>query len=344
MNISREFSIKDGISDMQAEGLLKIGEWIVSPDCNSMTRGALCHHLEPKTMAVLTELARQPNKVVNRSEILDKVWPRTFSGDEALSRCVSQLRSFFEDDSRDPHYIETIPKKGYRLVATCESLINESGEKLPLASDHRSPAQGETEPPSPSRRLKPAARKLHTTQFLVLLGAVAILLKIGAMGIQSFSSSNDSVRISTIQAPAHSVFVLPFSNLTGHPDDDSFAEGIATTIRSEASKNGDIVVIANSSFHPDEADLGNIRALASEIGAATVLTGSVQRSVDELRITAQLADGYSGFSIWSKSFDLTDDDIFSVQDEIATSVVYEIRNSLLDSSTAAIEQAQAESR
>lgn len=163
-----------------------------------------------------------------------------------------------------------------------------------------------------------------------MLGAVAVLLKVGAMGLQSLSTPADETRISVVQAPAHSVYVLPFSNLTGHPDDDSFAEGIATTIRSEASKNEDIVVIASSSFRPNEADLGNIRALASEIGAATVLTGSVQRSANELRITAQLVDGYSGFSIWSKSFDLQDSDIFRVQDEIASSVVYELRNSLFD--------------
>lgn len=330
---------------MQAEGLLKIGEWTVSPECNSMTRGEVCHHLEPKTMAVLTELACQPNKVVNRSELLDKVWPRTFSGDEALSRCVSQLRSFFEDDSRDPRYIETIPKKGYRLVANCIPLKDRESPETPV--EQTEPVEEAAEhpaapPPVPSALTAP--RKLRTTQVLVMVGAVAVLLKIGAMALQSLSTPADETIISIVKAPAHSVYVLPFSNLTGHPDDDSFAEGIATTIRSEASKTEDIVVIASSSFRPNEADLGNVRALASEIGAATVLTGSVQRSANELRITAQLVDGYSGFSLWSKSFDLTDDDIFSVQDEIATSVVYEIRNSLLDSSTAAIEQAQAESR
>ena len=325
--------------------MLKIGEWTVSPECNSMTRGEVCHHLEPKTMAVLTELACQPNKVVNRSELLDKVWPRTFSGDEALSRCVSQLRSFFEDDSRDPHYIETIPKKGYRLVANCIPLKHRESPETPF--EQTEPVEEAAEhpaapPPVPSALTAP--RKLRTTQVLVMVGAVAVLLKIGAMALQSLSTPADETIISIVKAPAHSVYVLPFSNLTGHPDDDSFAEGIATTIRSEASKTEDIVVIASSSFRPNEADLGNVRALASEIGAATVLTGSVQRSANELRITAQLVDGYSGFSLWSKSFDLTDDDIFSVQDEIATSVVYEIRNSLLDSSAAAIEQAQAESR
>lgn len=330
---------------MQAEGLLKIGEWTVSPECNSMTRGEVCHRLEPKTMAVLFELCSQPNKVVNRTDLLEKVWPRTFSGDEALTRCVSQLRTFFEDDSRDPHYIETIPKKGYRLVATCVPLEQQKTAENPVELlEPKQSATGLPLHPVPLSKVQPGPRKLRTTQVLVMLGAVAVLLKISAMGLQSLSTPVDETAVSVFQAPAHSVYVLPFSNLTGHPDDNSFAEGIATTIRSEASKGGDIVVIAGSSFHPNEADLGNIRALASEVGAATVLTGSVQRSANELRITAQLVDGYSGFNIWSKSFDLSDQDIFSVQDEIATSVVYEIRNSMFDNPAASINEHQAESR
>ena len=110
---------RDDLNGMQADSVLKIGDWLVCQDRNMMARGEECHRLEPKTMAVLSELAAHPGKVVNRRDLLDKVWPRTFSGDEALTRCISQLRSCFADDSRNPAYIETIPKKGYRLVATC---------------------------------------------------------------------------------------------------------------------------------------------------------------------------------------------------------------------------------
>ena len=151
-----------------------------------MTRGEVCHHLEPKTMAVLFELACQPNRVVNRSELLDKVWPRTFSGDEALSRCVSQLRSFFEDDSRDPHYIETIPKKGYRLVATCIPFEPQEPVETPLEPGEQAQAANQISPAPPAVHSATAtARKLRTTQVLVMLGAVALLLKISAMGLQS---------------------------------------------------------------------------------------------------------------------------------------------------------------
>lgn len=330
---------------MQAEGSLKIGEWTVSPECNSMSRGDVHHRLEPKTMAVLNELASQPNKVVNRSELLEKVWPRTFSGDEALTRCVSQLRTCFEDDSRDPHYIETIPKRGYRLVANCvdldldqPGLLDKTARQCEAVQKNAdSTERSLPDSPGPSR-----PRKLRMTQLLVILGACAVLMKIGALGIQSLSPPVDEPLVRVVQAPAHSIYVLPFSNLTSHPADDSFAEGIATTIRSEASKTGDIAVIAAGSGGAYSASETDLRKLAEEIGVATILTGSVQRSANDLRITAQLVDGYSGFNIWSKSFDLKDSDIFLVQDEIAASVVFEIRSSLLEN--AAVETALSQAK
>jgi TolB-like protein/DNA-binding winged helix-turn-helix (wHTH) protein len=320
---------------MHADGALKVGEWLVSPDSNALIRGELHHRLEPKTMAVLLQLSLKPGKVVGRAELLENVWPRTFSGDEALTRCVSQLRSCFEDDSKDPRYIETIPKKGYRLIATCIPLESEEaiGTTVPQTSQNQDIADVPIGLP-PDHRIPAEPRKLRTTQVLVLLGAVAVILKMGAIGLQSFSPLPAESRIKVVQAPAHSIYVLPFSNLTSHPADDSFAEGIASTIRSEASKTGDIAVIAASSIGVNSVDQSDLRMLASEIGAATILTGSVQRSAEDLRITAQLVDGYSGFNIWSKSFDLKDSDIFLVQDEIAESVVFEIRNSLTERSAA----------
>lgn len=327
---------------MHAEDVLKIGDWLVCRDRNLMTRDGICHRLEPKTMAVLAELAARPGKVVSRRELLEKVWPRTFSGDEALTRCVSQLRSFFQDDSRSPRYIETIPKKGYRLVASCfEFKDPESCSHCGGTNSTANGTEGTKEAPVDERSAPAGPRELRATQFLVLIGALVLLLKIGSMGLTALSDPDESPQISVFQAPAYSIYVMPFSNLTSHPADDSFAEGIASTIRSEASKAGDIAVIAAASGGANSNDETDLRKLAAGVGAATILTGSVQRSGNELRITAQLVDGYSGFNIWSKSFDLKDADIFQVQDEIAASVVYEIRTSLAEKSPPPMEQSLA---
>jgi predicted ATPase len=83
-------------------------------------------HLEPKVMDVLVFLARQSGETISREELLRTVWPNTFVSDDALTRCISELRRVFEDDAREPHFIETIPKRGYRVVASVEFVSEQS--------------------------------------------------------------------------------------------------------------------------------------------------------------------------------------------------------------------------
>lgn len=95
-----------------------VGEWFVEPMLNRMTRerGATVQ-VEPKVMDVLLCMARQPRKTVTKDAFMDRVWTDTVVTDDVLSRCISELRKVFRDDARDPEYIETIRKVGYRLIA-----------------------------------------------------------------------------------------------------------------------------------------------------------------------------------------------------------------------------------
>ncbi len=321
---------------MHGENSLKIGDWNVSPECNHMRRGETCHHVEPKAMAVLLELARTPNKVVRRRQLLDKVWPRTFSGDEALTRCVSQLRSCFGDDAHKPQYIETIPKKGYRLVAPCSNL---AATLLPSRLEPGTSQPNNIESESDHAEIPPVvtanlgARKFRATKLLFLVVVTALLIRFVTHEVEHLTRNSDESEISVITVPAHSIYVMPFNNLTGYPEDDFFANDLVTTIRSGASKTGEISVIANNFANVVAEDTADLKSLAAEIGATAILTGSVQRSAHNVRVTAQLTDGYSGFSIWSKSFNHRDSDIFAVQDKVASSIVFELRNSLVDQTT-----------
>ena len=98
-------------------GRFTLGEWTVSPDLNSLARDGRTVHLEPKIMKVLVVLAEHPGDVVSKEHIFDRVWPDTFVSDEVLTRSISELRKAFEDNPREPKYIQTIAKGGYRLVA-----------------------------------------------------------------------------------------------------------------------------------------------------------------------------------------------------------------------------------
>ncbi len=96
------------------------GGWLVEPELNSLRRGTVERHLEPKVMKVLLALAEHPNHVVSKDDLIRAVWPGTFVSDDVLTRCISMLRRATRDDPSMPHFIQTIPKVGYRLVAEIE--------------------------------------------------------------------------------------------------------------------------------------------------------------------------------------------------------------------------------
>jgi Tol biopolymer transport system component/DNA-binding winged helix-turn-helix (wHTH) protein len=98
-------------------GNFRVGEFLVEPQINSITGGNKTARIEPKVMQVLVCLAEHRGEVVLKEKLIRSVWSDTFVTDDVLTRSISELRKVFEDDSRDPRFIQTIPRSGYRLVA-----------------------------------------------------------------------------------------------------------------------------------------------------------------------------------------------------------------------------------
>jgi Tol biopolymer transport system component/DNA-binding winged helix-turn-helix (wHTH) protein len=94
----------------------RILDWVIHPELNRIQSGDETVHLEPKIMQVLVHLAESPGEVVTREALLETVWVGTFVSDDVLTRSIVELRKIFGDDSRKPRIIETIPKRGYRLI------------------------------------------------------------------------------------------------------------------------------------------------------------------------------------------------------------------------------------
>ncbi len=93
-----------------------LGEWKVCPKLNRLVRHGRSYHLPPKEMEVVVYLAKRQGDVVSKEELFGAVWPGTFVTDDALTRCIVELRRIFRDDAHEPHIIETIAKRGYRLL------------------------------------------------------------------------------------------------------------------------------------------------------------------------------------------------------------------------------------
>jgi eukaryotic-like serine/threonine-protein kinase len=98
-------------------GNFKVGSRVVQPSLNSIVYNGTSKHLEPKMMEVLVCLAEKQGEVISKEQLIRAVWPNTFVTDDVLTRCISELRKAFQDDPKEPQIIQTIPKRGYRLVA-----------------------------------------------------------------------------------------------------------------------------------------------------------------------------------------------------------------------------------
>jgi TolB-like protein/DNA-binding winged helix-turn-helix (wHTH) protein len=266
----------------------RVGDWLVEPDAGRLCRGEQSVKLEPKVMALLVYLAQRPGQVVSREELEQTIWAGTVVGYDALSRAITKLRHAFEDDSHHPRLLETVAKKGYRLIAPV------------TAADSATPAQS---PNVPHRhRLRFAARGTLALASLVLAWFAVTHFVWGP-------------------ARALSIVVLPFANLSDDPKLVYFSDGISDDIITDLSRFSGLVVIARqSSFAYKDQPLG-AKGIAEALGARYALEGSVRRAGDDIRISAKLIDTQTGRYLWTEAYNRKLRDIFAVQDDVTRNIV-----------------------
>lgn len=157
----------------------QIDEWLVDPESNSLSADGESHHLEPKVMKVLLHLAEHPNRVISKKQMIEAVWPDTFVSDDVLTRSISILRRIMEDDPKNPRYIQTVPKAGYRLVGEIHAVqqVEEKDAPAPAAFASHLPSRegaspSEVPPPMSVKRSK----KILWIGFAALLAVLATIV------------------------------------------------------------------------------------------------------------------------------------------------------------------------
>jgi len=155
-------------------GDFRVGPWLVQPSLNLLSQDGTTVHLEPKVMEVLVCLAQRAGEPVPREELIRAVWPGTFVTDDALKRCVSELRRVLDDDAHEPRIIETIPKRGYRLLAPVERVESANSNHSTATVAVNSAPQGQEEPAFRSLARAPKLLLHVGAACLVLVACVAV--------------------------------------------------------------------------------------------------------------------------------------------------------------------------
>jgi len=292
--------------------VLKVGEWSVDPAIGVITSGDRVAKLDPLTMRLLLYFAANSGRVVALQELLDAVWPDVVVTPQSVYNTVAHLRRTLGDLAEAPTYIENIPRKGYRLIASVENRVVER-----RAVPRPPPPSNVPPPPStPASAARLARSRLTEPKILggiivaglvlIGLGVLPVLMHLGVFGARAASSESST---------GHSIAVMPFKDLTEAKDREYLAEGLAEEIGSVLSRLPTLRVIGRASAFASRAD--SVPDIAKKLRVDHVLEGSIQSSGSGVRITAALIRTDSGQYLWSKTYDRAIADYFSVEDEIA---------------------------
>jgi TolB-like protein/DNA-binding winged helix-turn-helix (wHTH) protein/Flp pilus assembly protein TadD len=260
--------------------------------------------LQEQPFQVLSLLLAQPGELVTRDELHLQLWP-----------AINKLREALGDDAERPRYIETLPRRGYRFIAPISN-----GKPLP------EPAES---PGAPVTQLHASAAdsvrggRSMTTALIVLMG----ILVLGALVLAYRLARRQALpAAATLSAsPIRSLAVLPLRNLSGDKDQEYFADGMTDELITDLGQVGALRVISHTSVMHYKGTSKTLPQIGRELGADAIVEGTVFRSGNRVRITAQLLDARTDRHLWAHEYERDLRDVITMQDEVARDIATEIR-------------------
>ncbi|MES9876561.1 MAG: winged helix-turn-helix domain-containing protein [Candidatus Sedimenticola sp. PURPLELP] len=266
--------------------IFSVGEWRVVPPDNEIHRTDDLVQLEPKVMALLVYLAENAGKTVSREELFDALWPGVVVSDDTLTQAVIKLRKALGDSAKNARYIQTVPKRGYRL---CTEVRLRQG----AAGKTRSNTSG--------------SRGLYA-----FLGLALFLLVISVIYFSPGETPAPVKVVSVESVPT--LTVHPFVLLGGDESQAYLAQGLTFDLITDLSKLSGLWVIGSRSIMGQKSDE------PGKTAARYQASGEVQRMGDQLRVHVHLFDSDTGRQIWSERYHRPFDNLFQIQEEISSHI------------------------
>jgi TolB-like protein/DNA-binding winged helix-turn-helix (wHTH) protein/Tfp pilus assembly protein PilF len=274
--------------------------------------------LTPKAFETLLTLIQSSGHVVEKDDLMKRVWADAFVEEANLARNIWSLRKALNDGDGDHNYIETIPKLGYRFKAPVTELVNEPSQVLIQRRVRARFVTEEVETSEAPALVKPArtlplsltpVRKRRGVFIVLGVAAFAGALIVGGIILRARRTST---------APAiQSVAVLPFTNLTNDPELDYVSDGITEDLINRLSQVSRLKIISrNSVFHYKGKEI-DAQAVGKALGVQAFLVGSVTQHGEELSVSAELIDARDGSHIWGARHDRRMTDLRLLQQELA---------------------------
>jgi TolB-like protein/DNA-binding winged helix-turn-helix (wHTH) protein len=298
---------------------LRIGLWVAYPDRNCLVREGETVRVTPKSMDLLVYLARRYPEVVPKADIFREVWAGTFVSDDALTRCVGELRRAFGETGQQPGVLETVPKRGYRIVVPVTWI---DGAGTPAITEPTPPTAAELDPGTAGAAPATAVSNFQVRFRKLSLTAIMVLL-LGAAVAALYAPVRNSLA-GRKSPPFRSIAVLPLVNHSGDPTQEYFADGMTELLTSNLSKLDNLRVISRTSAMMYKGTRKPVRTIARELKVDALVEGSVLQSGRRIRVVAQLIDASTDAHLWTDTYERNFEDVLSLQAEIAEAIVREI--------------------
>ena len=301
----------------------KFGPFNLNPTERRLTCAGNVVAIAPKCFDLLVVLVENGGHLLEKEELLTRLWPNQFVEESSLSFQVSGLRKILGEGLNGQHYIETVPKKGFRFVATITEdpdtepdLLPEHEVASPTEKTHNLPRASA----AGSAKLSESSASWRRWSIVVFsFLVIGVLLAIYIPPAPNIAPSQ----------PIRTIAVLPFKPLGANSRDESLEMGLAEALIGRFSGIKQIsvqqmsAVSKYSDVHQDAIKAGE------ELDVEAVLDGSIQKDGNRVRVTARLTNVKTRATIWEKQFDEDATDIFKLQDSIAERVVQELSVSRL---------------
>jgi TolB-like protein/DNA-binding winged helix-turn-helix (wHTH) protein/Flp pilus assembly protein TadD len=299
--------------------VVRFGTYEVSLQSGELRKSGVKIRVQQQPMKLLEILLERPGEVVTREELRNRIWVNESFGDfdQAVNIAIAKLRTALGDSAENPRYIETLPKRGYRFIADVAVVDPEALTKRPESAagdphgteiEHQLQRAGLTITSKP--RLWPSRR------VIVVLALVLSLLILAVWLFHSHGRPPTGIR---------SLAVLPLDNLSGDPTQDYFADGMTDELITDLAQIRALRVISRTSVMGYKGVRKPLPEIARELNVDAVVEGSVLRSGDQVRITAQLIQAPADKHLWAESYEGNLRDTLALQKEVARNIAEQIR-------------------
>ena len=266
--------------------------------------------LERQPMDLLILFVQRQGQLVTREEIVEKLWGKDVfvDVDRSINAAVRKIRSALKDDPDRPRFLETVIGRGYRFTGEVE---------LVGGSTLNGGQRGESSPPASSASAPHPANRSRNR--VLWAAAVAVVLGMAVWGGLRWRGSNQANG-----SRIHSIAVLPLANLSGDASQDYFADGMTDELITELAKIGSLRVISRTSIMRYQGTKLPLGQVAKELRVDAIVEGSVVRSGDRVRITAQLIEAANDRHLWAESYERDLRDVLAVQREVASAIAGQV--------------------